>query len=273
MKDRRIAVLGAGNMGRALLRGMLKANGAKPANVVATTRSRERADALARELGIDAHTDNLKAAAWADVLVLAVKPQILPQILAEIRPAVPAGRLVISIAAGVPTSVIEEALPGASVVRTMPNLPVLVDAGATAYCFGAGADPKDEATVRAIFEAVGTAHKVDEYLMDAVTGLSGTGPMYVFQFIEGLSDAGVKVGLSRDVANALVLQTVLGAAKMAMQTREHPAQLKDRVTSPGGTAITALHSMERSGLRATLIDAVEAATKRSEELGKKASGK
>jgi pyrroline-5-carboxylate reductase len=155
----------------------------------------------------------------------------------------------------------------------MPNLPVLVDAGATAYCFGAHANPQDETTVRAIFEAVGTAHRVDEYLMDAVTGLSGTGPMYVFQFIEGLSDAGVKVGLSRDVANALVIQTVLGAAKMAAQTKEHPAQLKDRVTSPGGTAITALHSMERSGLRATLIDAVEAATKRSEELGRKAAGK
>jgi pyrroline-5-carboxylate reductase len=271
MTDRRIAVLGAGNMGRALLRGVLKAGGAEPRNVVATTRTGAHAEALARELGVQAHTDNRKAAQDADVLVLAVKPQILPQLLDEVRGVVPAGRLVVSIAAGVPTSVIEAALPGASVWRTMPNLPVLVDAGATAYCAGARANAHDEQTVRAIFEAVGTAVRVDEYLMDAVTGLSGTGPMYVFQFIEGLSDAGVKVGLSREVANALVIQTVLGAAKMAAQTKEHPAQLKDRVTSPGGTAITALHSMERSGLRATLIDAVEAATKRSEELGRKAA--
>lgn len=271
MRNQKIAVLGAGNMGRALLRGMLKADGVAPANVVATTRSADRAKALGQELGIHAHTDNVKAAAWADVIVLGVKPQILPQILDEIRPGVPSGRLVISIAAGVPTDVMEAALPGASVVRAMPNLPVLVDAGATAYCFGRHAERAHESVVRSIFESVGTAVAVDEYLMDAVTGLSGTGPMYVFQFIEGLSDAGVKVGLSREVANQLVIQTVLGAAKMAAQTREHPAQLKDRVTSPGGTAITALHSMERSGLRATLIDAVEAATNRSAELGRKAS--
>ena len=273
MKTRRIAVLGAGNMGRALLRGMLKAPWATPPQFTATTRSREHAEALSRELGIQAHTDNLKAAAWADVIVLGVKPQILPQLLDEIKPAVPAGRLVISIAAGIPTSTIEDALPGASVVRTMPNLPVLVDAGATAYCFGKRASANDGPAVRAIFEAVGTVHEVDEYLMDAVTGLSGTGPMYVFQFIEGLCDAGVKVGLSREVATALTIQTVLGAAKMAAVTGEHPAKLKDRVTSPGGTAITALHSMERNGLRASLIDAVEAATNRSAELGRKGAPK
>lgn len=273
MKNRRIAVLGAGNMGRALLRGMLKAQWASPQRFVATTRHAERAEALAQELGIVAHTDNLKAAGWADVLVLAVKPQILPQILDEIRPAVPPGRLVVSIAAGVPTSAIEAKLPGASVVRAMPNLPVLVDSGATAFCFGPHAKREDGAAVRSMLESVGTAHEVDEYLMDAVTGLSGTGPMYVFQFIEGLADAGVKVGLSRDVAMQLVLQTVLGSAKLAMASGEHPAKLKDRVTSPGGTAITALHTMERGGLRAILIDAVEAASKRSEELGRKASGK
>jgi len=286
MRDQRIAVLGAGNMGRALVRGMLKAEWAKPANFVATTRRAETATALAQESGIEAHTDNKKAATGADVVILGVKPQILPALLDEIRPAVRAGTLVISIAAGVSTASIEAALPGASVVRSMPNLPVHVDAGATAYCFGAGvlrhaasaADAADAhakqrhgATARAIFESVGIAVEVDEYLMDAVTGLSGTGPMYVFQIIEGLADAGVKVGLSRDVAMALTIQTVLGAAKMAQQTGEHPARLKDRVTSPGGTAITALHTMERGGLRAILIDAVEAATKRSEELGRKAA--
>lgn len=270
MHDQRIAVLGAGNMGRALVRGMLKAHWAKAENFVATTRRAESAAALAAELGIEAHADNAKAAAGADVVVLGVKPQILPQLLEEIRPVVREGTLVISIAAGVSTGSIEGALPGASVVRSMPNLPVNVDAGATAYCFGARARREHGKEARAIFESVGIAVEVDEYLMDAVTGLSGTGPMYVFQIIEGLADAGVKVGLSRDVAMALTIQTVLGAAKMAQQTGEHPARLKDRVTSPGGTAITALHTMERGGLRAILIDAVEAATKRSEELGKKA---
>lgn len=273
MMDQRIAVLGAGNMGRALVRGMLKARWAKPGNFVATTRRPEKAQEIRDELGIEAHTDNAAAAKWADVIVLGIKPQIFPTVLDEIRASVPAGRLVVSIAAGVPTHTIEDALPGASVVRTMPNLPVHVDAGATAYCFGAHADRAHEPTVRAIFESVGTAHHVDEYLMDAVTGLSGTGPMYVFQIIEGLADAGVKVGLSRDVSMALTIQTVLGAAKMAQTSGEHPARLKDRVTSPGGTAITALHTLERGGMRAILIDAVEAATKRSEELGAKAQKK
>lgn len=270
MKDRKVAVLGAGNMGCALLRGMLKAPWATPARLSATTRRAETADALSRDLGIRVHTDNVQAASDADVLVLGVKPQILPMVLQEIRPAVPPGRLVISIAAGVSTHTIEDALPGASVVRSMPNLPVHVDAGATAYCLGRHARPEDDEVARAIFEAVGTAHRVDEYLMDAVTGLSGTGPMYVFQFIEGLADAGVKVGLSREVSMALTIQTVLGAAKLAQATGEHPARLKDRVTSPGGTAITALHTLERNGLRALLMDAVEAATRRSEELGRKA---
>lgn len=273
MRERKIAVLGAGNMGRALLRGMLKAQWATPTNLSATTRRAESASLLAKELGVQAHTDNVRAAREADVVVLAVKPQILPELLAEIAPVVGHGKVVISIAAGVPTSAIEAALPGASVVRTMPNLPVTVDAGATAICRGAGAKKEHAEVARAIFESVGVVVEVDEYLMDAVTGLSGTGPMYVFQIIEGLADAGVKVGLSRDVAMALTVQTVLGAAKMAQLTDEHPARMKDRVTSPGGTAITALHTMERGGLRAILIDAVEAATKRSEELGRKAAEK
>lgn len=266
---RRIAVLGAGNMGAALLRGMMKAKVAPKGDLVATTRDAKKAQALAKELGIEAHTDNARAAKGADVIVLGVKPQILPKLLDEIKGGVGAGKLVVSIAAGVPTATIEAALPKAAVVRTMPNLAVMVDAGATAICLGKSASAAHAAMAREMFESVGLVVDVDEYLMDAVTGLSGTGPMYVFQIIEGLSDAGVKVGLSRDVANALTMQTVLGAAKMAQMSSEHPARLKDRVTSPGGTAITALHVMERGGLRAILIDAVEAATKRSEELGRK----
>lgn len=266
--ERKIAVLGAGNMGSALVRGMLKAKVASAKDIVATARTNEKATALAKELGVTALTSNAKAAAGADVIILGVKPQILPKVLDEIASSIKKGKLVISIAAGVPTTSIESALPGVAVVRTMPNLPVNVDAGATALCRGKSATEAHAATAREIFESVGLVVDVDEYLMDAVTGLSGTGPMYVFQLIEGLADAGVKVGLSRDVAMALTVQTVLGAAKMAQQSGEHPAKLKDRVTSPGGTAITALHTMERGGLRAILIDAVEAATKRSEELGR-----
>ncbi|MFA5861602.1 MAG: pyrroline-5-carboxylate reductase [Candidatus Thermoplasmatota archaeon] len=266
--DRKVAVLGAGSMGRALLRGMLKAKWARPEDIIATTRQTEKATDLAKDLRIEAHTDNKKAAANADVIVLSVKPQLLPKVMDEIA-SVARSKLVISIAAGITTAAIEAALPGAHVVRAMPNLPVHVDAGATAICKGTSATAEDVATARAIFESVGIVVDVDEYLMDAVTGLSGTGPMYIFQVIEGLADAGVKVGLSREVSMALTLQTVLGAAKMAQTSKEHPAALKDRVTSPGGTAITALHTMERGGLRAILIDAVEAATKRSEELGKK----
>lgn len=269
--DRKVAVLGAGSMGRALMRGILKAKWTRAESVVATTRQADKAAELAKEFKVAAHTDNRKAAAEADIIILGVKPQILPKVLEEIKGAA-AGKLVMSIAAGVTTASIEAALPGAHVVRAMPNLPVTVDAGATAMCRGKSADAKHAEIARGVFESVGLVVEVDEYLMDAVTGLSGTGPMYIFQVIEGLADAGVKVGLSREVSMALTIQTVLGAAKMAQASKEHPAALKDRVTSPGGTAITALHTMERGGLRAILIDAVEAATKRSEELGKKAAG-
>lgn len=268
MEQKRFAVLGAGNMGQALLRGMLKAHWAKPENLVATGPSAERMKTLGSELGIRTTTDNVEAAEAADVLILGVKPQILRKVLDEIHPVVKRQKLVVSIAAGVATESIESALAaGVPVVRTMPNVPVTVEAGATAMCRGVHATEEHARIARAIFESVGTVVEVDEYLMDAVTGLSGTGPMYIFQILEGLCDAGVKVGLSRHVATELAVQTVLGAAKMAKESGKHPGVLKDMVTSPGGTAITALHTMERNGLRALLIDAVEAATKRSAELG------
>jgi pyrroline-5-carboxylate reductase len=268
MERQRIAVLGAGNMGAALIRGMLTAHWCKPQNVMATTRHKERADALAKELGIRASTSNREAAAWASTIVLGVKPQILHEVLHEIAPAVTPDKLVISIAAGVTTKTIEGYLPaGTPVVRTMPNLGVTVQLGATAMCRSEHAKPEDLRVAEAIFRSVGAAAEVDEYLMDAVTGLSGTGPMYIFQVIEGLSDAGVKMGLSRQVANELVVQTVLGAAKLVQVTGQHPGLLKDQVTSPGGTAIAALHRLESGGLKALLMDAVETATKRSAELG------
>lgn len=262
----RVAVIGAGNMGTALIEGLLEAGWA-PESIMGTGRDPDKMDTLRKETGVRSTTDNQQGVRFADTVVLAVKPQILTEVLDEIGEAF-SDELVVSIAAGVPTVSIEKHLPeGVSVVRTMPNLPLQVGYGATAMCRGAHASDADVERTRRIFESVGTIVEVEEELMDAVTGLSGTGPMYVFQIIEGLSDAGVKVGLSRSDAHELAMQTVLGSAIMAQRSGKHPAELKDEVTSPGGTGIAALHSMERGGLRALLIDAVEAATHRSEELG------
>jgi pyrroline-5-carboxylate reductase len=267
-----VAVIGAGNMGSSLIQGLLQA-GWDPEMIYATGPDPHKMKRIADDLGVHTTTDNNEAAEFADTIVLAVKPQILAEVLDEIAPHVPEDTLVVSIAAGVPTTKIEDHLSGGQpVVRTMPNLPATVDAGASAMSPGQAASNEHLATTRRLFESVGTVVEVDERLMDAVTGLSGTGPMYVFQIIEGLSDAGVKVGLSRSTAHELAKQTVLGSAIMAKESDKHPAELKDEVTSPGGTGITALHSMERGGLRALLIDAVEAATERSIELGEESNG-
>jgi pyrroline-5-carboxylate reductase len=274
MERQRIAVLGAGNMGAALIRGMLTAHWASPQNIAATTLHRERGEALAKELGVRAMASNREAAEWASTIVLGVKPQILHSVLQELAPAVTRDKLVVSIAAGVTTSTIEGYLPaGTPVIRAMPNLGVTVQLGATALCRSPHAKPEDMQVAENIFRSVGVCVEVDESLMDAVTGLSGTGPMYIFQVIEGLSDAGVKMGLSRQVANQLVVQTVLGSAKLVQVTGQHPGLLKDQVTSPGGTAIAALHRLESGGLKALLMDAVETATRRSGELGSRASGR
>jgi pyrroline-5-carboxylate reductase len=264
-----ITVLGAGNMGTALVRGLLKSGAGSSRTITATHPKQARLRELARDLKVDWSKDNKAAAAKADVLILAVKPQILDEVLDEVRDAVPPTALVLSIAAGVTTGHIEAALGGTRpVVRAMPNVAAIVGLSATALCAGRHTTKKHVATAHRVFESVGIVVDVPEYLMDAVTGLSGTGPMYVFQILEGLSDAGVRVGLSRHVATQLVQQTLLGSARMAQELGQHPAMLKDLVTSPGGTAIAALHSLERNGLRAVLMDAVEAATVRSKELGR-----
>jgi len=271
MVAKRIAVIGAGNMGTALLRGILAAGWGAKENLIATHPKRPRCAALASELGIAVTDRNDQAARQAQIVILAVKPQILESVLEEIRPARRRGMLFISIAAGFPTSRIEAALGGsAPVVRAMPNVAAVVRASATVLCSGRNAKAEHLADARRIFESIGLVVELPEYQLDAVTGLSGSGPMYVFQIIEGLSDAGVRVGLSRDVSTALTVQTVLGAAKMAEELKVHPGILKDSVTSPGGTAITALHSLERNRLRAILMDAVEVATARSRELGQAA---
>jgi pyrroline-5-carboxylate reductase len=272
MVDKTIGVIGAGNMGTALLRGILASGWGTKENLVASHPKPSKGAALASELGIAVTESNAEAARRAQIVILAVKPQILESVLAEIRPALHRDALLISIAAGFPTSRVEAAVGrSAPVVRAMPNVAAVVRSSATVLCAGRYAKAAHLADARRIFESIGLVVELPEYQLDAVTGLSGSGPMYVFQIIEGLSDAGVRVGLSRDVSTALTIQTVLGAARMAGELKTHPAILKDSVTSPGGTAIAALHSLERNRLRAILMDAVEAATARSKELGQAAA--
>jgi pyrroline-5-carboxylate reductase len=269
--DGTIGFIGTGNMGEALIRGLLRAGVAEPGQVVGSDPRAERRAELAREYGIRTTGDNCEVAREATILVLSVKPQVMERVLEEIGPAIHAHALVVSIAAGVPISAIETRLPQARVIRTMPNTPALVGAGATAIAMGGHATQEDVQSACHIFESVGMTVVLDEAQMDAVTGLSGSGPAYMFLIIEALSDAGVKVGLSRHHAQALAAQTVLGSAKLLIETHEHPGRLKDMVTSPGGTAIAGLHTLEAGGLRTTLMDAVEAATKRSRELGELAT--
>jgi len=270
MNSKKIAIIGGGNMGLALARGILKTKWANPERIMIAEPLKEKLEqAKGIAQGIKGSHSNLEAATWADVILLSVKPQIMAHVLEEIKPSIKESKLVISVAAGITTEFIEKKLGGnVPVVRAMPNIAAVVREAATAICCGKHATEKDMSIARHIFESVGIVVDLDEEgLMDAVTGLSGTGPMYVFQILEGLSDAGVKVGLSRDMANVLAIQTLIGSSKLIQETKEHPAKLKDLVTSPGGTAISALHSLEKNGLKALLIDAVEVASKRSSELG------
>jgi pyrroline-5-carboxylate reductase len=265
-----IAFLGAGNMAEALVKGLLRAHVASPSEIICTDRRAERGPELTHKYGVRFQKDNLAAAREAGIVVLSVKPQAMNKLLEEIKPALDQTKLVISIAAGVPIKAIERQIGhGIRIIRTMPNTPALVGAGATALAPGEHATEADLAQARALFEAVGMAVVVEEPLLDAVTGLSGSGPAYIFLIIEALADGGVKAGLARDQAQELAAQTVLGSAKLLIETGEHPGRLKDQVTSPGGTAIAGLHTLEAGGLRTTLMDAVEAATNRSRELGKK----
>lgn len=265
-----IAFLGAGNMAEAFIKGLLRSGVAVPGEILCTDRRQDRLADLARLYGVRTSTDNRAAAAEAQIVFLSVKPQVMNKLLDEIAPAIDEKKLVVSIAAGVPLAAIERKVGhGIRIVRTMPNTPALVGAGATALAPGDHATEADMAQAKALFDAVGKTVVVDEPLLDAVTGLSGSGPAYVFLVIEALADAGVKVGLDRRTAQDLAAQTVLGSAKLLIETGEHPGKLKDQVTSPGGTAIAGLHTLEAGGLRTTLMNAVEAATKRSHELGKR----
>ena len=264
---KRIAVIGAGQMAEALLAGLLASQTVSPDALYATDISVERRDLIKRRFGVRVGSDNGAAAAWAEVVLLAVKPQSLDAVLEGLASAL-AGRLVISIAAGVSIRRIAGWLgPASRIVRVMPNAPALVREGVSALAAGPGVTEDEMRLVRSLFESVGRVVVVEERLMDAVTGLSGSGPAYAFAAIEALADGGVKMGLPRSTAELLAAQTLLGAARMLLETGEHPGRLKDRVASPGGTTMAGLHRLEQGGLRATLMAAVEAATKRSKELG------
>lgn len=268
LKNRRIAFVGAGNMAEALLRGLVHSGDVVATDLSASGKRPEKVARLAERYGFRAASTNAACVEGAEVVVLATKPQVLPSVLSSLAPAVPPGALLVSVAAGVTTAAIEQQLrPGTRVVRAMPNTAAMVGRSATAIAPGANATEEDLALSRAIFEAVGRVVVVDEVHLDAVTGLSGSGPAYIFLIMEALADAGVKVGLSREIALELAAQTLLGSAHMLLETGEHPGRLKDQVTSPGGTAIAGLHTLEAGGLRTTLINAVEAATRRARELG------
>lgn len=267
--DKTIGFLGAGNMAEALLRGLVQGGVVAPSQIVASAPRGDRLAELAEAYRVETTTDNAELARKVDILVLAVKPQILERVVREIAGAIGPHTLVVSVAAGVDTATIESHLPsGARVVRAMPNTPALVRAGATAIARGRHATEADLREAKTIFDAVGLTIVTDESHLDAVTGLSGSGPAYIFLILEALADAGVKVGLSRRNAQRLAAQTVMGSAKLLLDTDEHPGRLKDMVTSPGGTAIAGLHTLEEGGLRTTLINAVETATKRARELGR-----
>lgn len=259
--------IGSGRMATALIKGMIRAGTASAGSITASDPVEATRAALGGETGVEVTDSNRDVLRRSDAVVLAVKPQSMSHVLEELRPGLTADHLVISIAAGVSLATLAAGVgPERRLVRVMPNTPALVGEAASAYCLGPHARHADEEVVRSCLGAVGRAYRVPESLLDAVTGLSGSGPAFVYVMIEALSDGGVQVGLPRDVATALAAQTLLGAARMVLETGAHPGALKDQVTSPGGTTITGLHALERGGVRAALIDAVLAATRRSAEL-------
>ena len=263
----RVAVLGAGKMGGILLQAFLKQNLFAADQLHATVAHSERALALSTQWGIDVSTDNLEAARQADLILLGVKPFQVPDLIETIRPALSEQKTIVSFAASVKTSAIEEAAGlQIGVIRAMPNTPAALGAGATALCRGHYVSAQQMELAQRIFETVGRAVVCDEKHMDAVTGLSGSGPAYVYIIIEALAEAGVKVGLPRDVATQLAAQTVFGSARMVLETGYHPALLKDAVTTPAGCTVDGLLELEEGGLRVTLIKAVMRATERAKQL-------
>lgn len=268
LRGKKIGMIGGGRMGSALIGGIVSQHLVDADRIIVSDALKRRLDELRKMYGVETSQDNKNVMKSSDIVILAVKPQNMPEVLEGVADLYHHRKLVISIAAGIPTRLIEGHLgEKARVVRAMPNTPALIGEGAAAIARGAHATDTDIEAACQIFEAVGIAVTVKEGLMDAVTGLSGSGPAYAFLIIEALADAGVNLGLGRDVALKLSAQTIMGAAKLCLTEKRHPAELKDMVTSPGGTTIAGLKVLEAGKLRATLMAAVEAAALRSKELG------
>jgi pyrroline-5-carboxylate reductase len=266
----KIGFIGAGNMAEALMKGIMSAGLATKDEIIASDPSTERKEFIARSHGVRVTGDNVEVVRSANLIVLAVKPGNVSMVMDELKPYLTTDHLLISIAAGVRIAHIESKLNyGVRVVRVMPNQPCLVGASASAFALGKSAKPDDKDTVMMILKSVGIAFQVDEKHLDAVTGLSGSGPAFVYVVIEAMADGGVLAGLPRDIATKLAAQTVFGAAKTILDTNAHPAMMKDMVASPAGTTIEGLLILEESGVRGAFMEAVEAATKKSKELGEK----
>lgn len=269
MIEKTIGFIGAGQMARALAQGFVQSDLIAAHAIFASDPSPAAREAFAQLIPAARFLEtNRETVENSDVVILAVKPQYIATAAAEVRPAIDASKLIVSIVAGVSMAALTKGLGTDRLIRVMPNTPCLVGESAAAYSLGGGALPADGELVATLLQAVGVAIPVEERQLDAVTGLSGSGPAYGFLIVEALADGGVRMGLPRDVALTLAAQTLLGAAKMVLQTHEHPGVLKDRVASPGGTTIAGLQALEDRGVRGALIAAVEAAARRSQELGK-----
>ena len=269
LKDKSLGFIGAGNMAEAMIRGIIQNQVVLPDRILASDISRERREHISRTFGMETVKENRSLVNQSNVIFLAVKPQAVPQVLADMAADMGPEKLLVSIVAGVPIKTLSSGLPkGPRIVRTMPNTPMTVMEGAMAIASDSPALPEDLETVETLFRPLGRTVRIEEKLIDAVTGLSGSGPAYVFMVLEALADGGVKMGLPRDVAETLAAQTLLGSAKLFLETRMNPGQLKCMVTSPGGTTIAGIHELEKGGIRASFMNAVESATKRSIELGK-----
>jgi len=269
LNSKKIAFIGTGNMGEALVSGLIISGSSEPKNIICTDIRESNLADIKAKYKVRTTANNIKAVNEADIIIYAVKPQIMATVLTETAAKLDMSKLVISIAAGVPLAAMESCVnKDLRLIRVMPNIAAFVKESASAIAAGAHATKEDIELAMQIFNSIGKSIFLKEnYLMDAITGLSGSGPAYIFLIVDALADAGVKMGLSRQESIFLATQTVLGAAKLLLETQEHPSQLKDKVTSPGGTAIAGLATLESGGLRTTLINAVEAATNRSKELG------
>lgn len=268
LKGLRLACVGAGNMGEAIIAGLLQGGRVPPTSLIASDIRPERLHAVKQSYGVLVTGNNSEAVAGADIVLLVVEPQVLDGVLCEIALSVRAAALVLSVAAGYPIARISRYLPQTGrIVRTMPNTPSAIHEGITAVAYGSGISEEDVRATQEVFESIGKVVEVDERVLDAVTALSGSGPAYIYVMIEALADGGVKMGLPRETAQLLATQTLIGAAKMFLESGAHPGALKDQVASPGGTTIAGLYELERGCFRGTVMAAVESAAKRSTELG------